>query len=60
LSDKIAIDPKTNGRTRAGADAGRAPGFGGDVIADNAYFVGGSLTPGDRGATDYLSGNRNR
>jgi N-acetylneuraminic acid mutarotase len=29
-------------------------GFGGDTIGDNAYFVGGSLTPGDGGATDQL------
>jgi hypothetical protein len=26
----------------------------GDVIGDDAYFVGGSLTPGDKGATDQL------
>jgi len=24
------------------------------VIGDDAYFVGGSLTPGDSGATDQL------
>jgi hypothetical protein len=29
-------------------------GFGGAAIGDNAYFVGGSLTPGDAGATDQL------
>jgi len=29
-------------------------GFGGDNIGENAYFVGGSLTPGDGGATDQL------
>jgi hypothetical protein len=27
-------------------------GFGGDTIDDSAYFVGGSLTLGDGGATD--------
>lgn len=25
--------------------------FGGDVIGDDAFFVGGSLNPGDKGAT---------
>jgi hypothetical protein len=29
-------------------------GFGGGVIGDSAYFVGGSLTPGGRGLTDQL------
>jgi hypothetical protein len=29
-------------------------GFGGGTIGDSAYFVGGSLTPGDGGATDRL------
>jgi hypothetical protein len=29
-------------------------GFGGGVIGGDAYFVGGSLTPGDGGATDQL------
>jgi hypothetical protein len=29
-------------------------GFGGDRIDDGVYFVGGSLTPGDGGATDQL------
>jgi hypothetical protein len=29
-------------------------GFGGDNIGENAYFVGGSLAPGDGGATDQL------
>jgi hypothetical protein len=29
-------------------------GFGGGVIGDSAYFVGGSLTPGDGGATNQL------
>jgi len=29
-------------------------GFGGAVIGSNAYFVGGSLTPGGGGITDQL------
>jgi hypothetical protein len=29
-------------------------GFCGDRIGDAAFFVGGSLTPGDGGATDQL------
>jgi N-acetylneuraminic acid mutarotase len=29
-------------------------GFGGGTIGDSVYFVGGSLTPGDKGATDQL------
>jgi hypothetical protein len=29
-------------------------GFGGNVIGDHAYFVAGSLPPGDKGATDQL------
>jgi hypothetical protein len=29
-------------------------GFGGDTLGGSAYFVGGSLTPGDGGATDQL------
>ena len=29
-------------------------GFGGDVIGHDAFFVGGSLTPGDKGSTDQL------
>jgi hypothetical protein len=38
--------------------SGRRPagrhGFGGAVIGSNAYFVGGSLTPGGGGITDQL------
>jgi hypothetical protein len=29
-------------------------GFGGGTIDDNAWFVGGSLIPGDGGPTDQL------
>jgi hypothetical protein len=49
-----AFDPKNNRWTSlAPAPHGRH-GFGGDVIGDDAFFVGGSLTPGDRGATGQL------
>jgi len=49
-----AYDPKTNRWiTLAPMPHGRH-GFGGDVIGDDAFFVGGSLTPGDRGLTDQL------
>lgn len=47
-----AFDPKTN-RCLAPMPHGRH-GFGGDVIGDNAFFVGGSLTPDDRSATGQL------
>ena len=39
--------------TLAPMPAGRH-GFGGVVIGANAYFVGGSLTPGGGGITDQL------
>ena len=39
--------------TLAPMPAGRH-GFGGAVIGSNAYFVGGSLTPGGGGITDQL------
>jgi hypothetical protein len=40
----ITLSPMPHGRH----------GFGGGVIGRYAYFVGGSLTPGDGGPTDQL------
>jgi hypothetical protein len=49
-----AFDPKTNRWTSLAPMPHGRHGFGGDVIGDGAYFVAGSLTPGDKGATDQL------
>lgn len=49
-----AFDPKTDQWTTLSPMPHGRHGFGGDVIGDDAYFVGGSLTPGDNGATDQL------
>ena len=53
--DNEAYDPKTGGwKTLAPMPHGRH-GFGGAVVGDNAYFVGGSLNPGGKGgSTDQL------
>ena len=49
-----AYDVKSNSwLTLAPMPAGRH-GFGGALIGANAYFVGGSLTPGGGGITDQL------
>jgi hypothetical protein len=49
-----AYDSRAGGWvTLAPMPAGRH-GFGGAVIGPNAYFVGGSLTPGGGGITDQL------
>lgn len=49
-----AYDPNTNRWTSLAPMPHGRHGFGGDVIGDDAFFVGGSLTPGDKGATDQL------
>jgi hypothetical protein len=49
-----AYDPNTNSWTSLTPMPHGRHGFGGDVIGDDAFFVGGSLTPGDKGATDQL------
>ena len=52
-----AYDPKSDRwETLAPMPHGRH-GFGGDAISNDAYFVGGSLTPGDGGAT-HLAATR--
>jgi hypothetical protein len=47
-------DPKTDRWTTLAPMPHGRHGFGGDRIGDDVYFVGGSLTPGDGGATDQL------
>jgi hypothetical protein len=54
FSKKEAYDPKTDRLTTLSPMPHGRHGFGGDVISNDAYFVGGSLTPGDAGATDQL------
>jgi hypothetical protein len=49
-----ACDPQTDRWTALAPMPHGRHGFGGDRIGDAAYFVGGSLTPGDSGATDQL------
>ncbi len=49
-----AYDPRTDQWTSLAPMPHGRHGFGGDVMDDNAYFVGGSLTRGDAGATDQL------
>jgi hypothetical protein len=50
-----AYDPKNDQWTTLSPMPHGRHGFGGDVIGNDAYFVGGSLTPGDAGATDQLT-----
>jgi hypothetical protein len=47
-------DPKTDQWTSFALTPHGRHGFGGDRIGDVAFFVGGSLTPGDGGATNQL------
>ena len=47
-------DPKADRWTSLAPMPHGRHGFGGGVIGDDAYFVGGSLIPGDSGATDQL------
>lgn len=49
-----AYDPNTDRWTSLAPMPHGRHGFGGDVIGDDAFFVGGSLSPGDKGATDQL------
>jgi hypothetical protein len=49
-----AFDPNTSRWTNLAPMPYGRHGLGGDVIGDDVYFVGGSLTPGDNGATDQL------
>jgi len=49
-----AYDPKTNRWTTLAPMPSGRHGFGGDVIGESVYLVGGSLTPGDKGATGQL------
>ena len=49
-----AYDLKTDQWTTLSPMRHGRHGFGGDVISDNAYFVSGSHTPGDAGATNQL------
>jgi len=54
FSENEAYSPKTDSWTTLTAMPHGRHGFGGGVIDQYAYFVGGSLTPGDGGATDQL------
>ena len=47
-------DPKTERWTTLAPMPHGRHGFGGGVLGDNAYFVGGSLSPGGDGITDQL------
>ena len=49
-----AFDPKTGAWTTLAPMPHGRHGFGGGVIGDTAYFVGGSLSPGGGGTTDQL------
>ncbi|MFZ1096012.1 MAG: hypothetical protein WAN75_43485, partial [Xanthobacteraceae bacterium] len=54
FSENEGYDPKTDGWITLTPMPHGRHGFGGSVIGENAYFVGGSLNPGGRGTTDQL------
>ena len=54
FGENEGYDPKTDGWITLTPMPHGRHGFGGSVIGENAYFVGGSLNPGGRGTTDQL------